>query len=139
MSPLHQHGLIPQAGAIPYRQSDQGTEFCLITSSSGGHWGFPKGIIEPGDTPQETALQEAWEEAGLHGRIVGEPLGLYHYEKWDSELEVTMYLMEVERAAANWPESGVRKRAWLLSDEALDRLDRPALRQLLATAIKKLA
>ena len=111
----------------------------MITSSSGGHWGFPKGIIEPGDTPQETALQEAWEEAGLHGRIVGEPLGSYHYEKWDSELEVMMYLMEVERAAANWPESDVRKRAWLLSDEALDRLDRPALRQLLATAIKKLA
>src|SRR5688500_6320593 len=90
MSNPPQRDTILQAGAIPFRRGECRTEFCLITSSSGGRWGFPKGIIESGDTAQGTALQEAFEEAGLHGRIIGDALGSYRYEKWGSELVVTM-------------------------------------------------
>src|SRR5262245_1798891 len=79
---------IAQACAIPYRLVEGRLEFCLITSISKGHWGFPKGIIDPGETPMETALKEAHEEAGLSGRIVGPLLGSYSYEKWDTTLHV---------------------------------------------------
>jgi 8-oxo-dGTP pyrophosphatase MutT (NUDIX family) len=36
-------------------------------------WDLPKGIAEPGETPRETAVREAWEEAGL--RLAAQPLG----------------------------------------------------------------
>ena len=73
--------VIQQASAIPYRHGAKGVEFCLITATSGPHWGFPKGIIDPGETFIETALKEAHEEAGIHGHVVGEPLGTYDYNK----------------------------------------------------------
>ena len=53
---------LEQASAIPYRLRDGQPEFCLITSISTGKWGFPKGIVDPGETPEETAIKEALPE-----------------------------------------------------------------------------
>jgi phosphohistidine phosphatase len=130
--------MIHQASAIPCRRLDGQLEFCLITSASGRRWGFPKGIIDPGMSTEETALQEAFEEAGLRGRLVGEPLGKYCYKKWNTSLEVVVYLMEVTDVGGTWPEASVRSRVWLPSDEALRRLDRERLRELLLVALGRL-
>lgn len=118
---------IQQASAIPFRRRGDVIEFCLITSINGRRWGFPKGIIEAGDSPETTALQEALEEAGLHGQIVGEPLGTYRYQKWGTDLDVVVYLMEVTQADDAWQEGDLRERVWLLADEAIARLDRDEL------------
>src|SRR5215475_13698738 len=37
----------------------------LVLLYSAGHWEFPKGIMEEGETKQETALRELQEETGL--------------------------------------------------------------------------
>jgi 8-oxo-dGTP pyrophosphatase MutT (NUDIX family) len=50
---------------------------CLVQSRSGKRWVIPKGCIERGQTALETALQEAWEEAGLMGVPKAEPVGSY--------------------------------------------------------------
>ena len=50
-------------------------EFCLITSTGKRRWSFPKGVIDPGETPPRTALKEAAEEAGLRGEICGKAAG----------------------------------------------------------------
>lgn len=131
--------LIPQAGVIPYRRSAMQVEFCLITSVGGQRWGFPKGIIEHGDTPTETALKEAHEEAGLVGTIVGEPLGEYQYQKWGTTLEVTVFLMEVSRADDEWDECEIRQRDWLPAHAAAERIDRPELSELLQAAVLRLS
>ena len=52
---------IRQAAAIPVRDG----LVCLITSSNGRRWVMPKGMMEPGKSTGEIALQEAWEEAGI--------------------------------------------------------------------------
>ena len=49
-----------QACAIPYRQRKGKLEFCLITSSK-GHWSFPKGFVELGESLRQAALKEAFE------------------------------------------------------------------------------
>jgi 8-oxo-dGTP pyrophosphatase MutT (NUDIX family) len=36
-----------------------------------GLWALPKGRIDPGETPMETALREVAEETGAHGRSLG--------------------------------------------------------------------
>ena len=87
----------------------------------------------------ETALQEAREEAGIHGRLVGEPLGAYRYRKWGTVLDVLVYLMEVTQVDDSWPESELRSRAWLSADAALGRLDREELRELLRVAVSRLS
>ena len=108
-----------QASAVPFRRAgERASEFCLITSISSGRWGFPKGLIDPGETPIEAGLKEAHEEAGLHGQILGEPLGEYQYAKWGSMLSVTAYLMEVSRADAQWLEADRRQRQWVSAESA---------------------
>lgn len=108
---------IAQASAVPFRLADETVEVCLITSIKSGKWGFPKGIIDPGETYIQTALKEAEEEAGLIGTIVGSPLGRYQYEKWATDLDVTVVLMHVQRCENDWPESKLRQRRWVDLDE----------------------
>jgi len=127
-----------QASAVPYRLRNGEPEFCLITSSSGKRWGFPKGIIDPGDTTVETALKESWEEAGIDGRIEGGPLGYYTYRKWGTALEVTGLLMPITHVHPNWPEADIRDRRFCTADEAVALIDREGVRQLLAEAVKRI-
>lgn len=129
---------ILQACAVPFRRRDGQVELCLITSISQGKWGLPKGIIEPNQTEREAALAEAWEEAGLEGRILGEPLGQYTYAKWGTTLVVTGYLMQVDEVLDDWPEAALRRRRWCRDDEVLSILDRAEQRQLVEKALSRL-
>lgn len=113
-------------------------EFCLITSIRKKRWGFPKGIVDPGETPKQTALKEAWEEAGLQGQIEGRTLGLYADRKWGQNLIVAGYLMHVAEVAETWMESGVRQRRWLPAEEVVARLARKGQVVLLENAIERL-
>ena len=136
---LDQGSPIRQASAVAYRIRDDRVEFCLITSIERGHWGFPKGIIDPGETPEETARKEAEEEAGLHGPIVGEPLGTYRYRKWGTELIVAVYLMQVARADDEWEESELRERIWCSADDARAIIRRAEVRDLVELAVERIA
>jgi len=90
-------------------------------------WGIPKGSVDSGDTHAKTALKEAWEEAGLRGRLIGDPLGTYQYEKWGTTLVVRVYLMEVLEQYDVWQESGFRERKWTsLSEAASLLIEHPA-------------
>lgn len=92
---------IRQAAALPVRNG----KICIVTSSNGKRWVIPKGLIEPGQTAGETALQESWEEAGLTGVLEPEPLGSYLYDKCCGTCHVIVYLMQVTEVAQNWPEN----------------------------------
>jgi len=39
--------------------------FLVLRHGRGGHWGFPKGRIEPGEGEQEAAFREVLEETGI--------------------------------------------------------------------------
>lgn len=129
---------LPQAAAVPYRWRGETPEFCLITSAQKAHWAFPKGMIDPGETWAETALKEAYEEAGLRGAIEGPPLGSYAYAKWGQQLEVTVGLLRVDEELEAWEEAGVRSRRWAEEAEALTLIDRAELRHLLTIAAQRL-
>ena len=107
-----------QAGAIPFRRTRGRVEFCLVTTSRGSKWGFPKGIIDPGETPHQTAHKEVREEAGLHGTILGGPVGSFQQTKWGATFAVRMFLMEVTRVDKGWDEQAVRRRRWCDEEEA---------------------
>lgn len=52
-------------GALVFRRFHGNTELLLIKHANGGHWSFPKGHVEPGETEVETALREIKEETGI--------------------------------------------------------------------------
>jgi phosphohistidine phosphatase len=129
---------IRQASAVPFRKRGGRVEFCLITTSKRKRWGFPKGIVDPGETPRETALKEALEEAGLHGRLEADPLGHYQYRKWGTVLSVACFLMEVTAADDNWPEADSRGRRWHTAEKARQMIDRDPLIELLDGAVRRI-
>lgn len=52
-------------GAIVYRKFHGNTEILLIKHINSGHWSFPKGHVEEGESEVETAKREIMEETSI--------------------------------------------------------------------------
>lgn len=57
-----------QVAAVCFRVGGGEVQFLLVRTGS-GHWTFPKGGVEPGLSHAQAAALEAFEEAGVHGRM----------------------------------------------------------------------
>ncbi len=143
-----------QSAALPYRPQSfgpgpfnpqtshpgrSGTEILLVTSRSGRRWGLPKGIVEPGMTPQASAAKEAQEEAGIAGKISEEALGSYRRKKWGGTCRVDVFPMRVTAELAKWSEAGLRRREWLPLEAAVQRVKGKQLRRILQRLPEHLA
>jgi 8-oxo-dGTP pyrophosphatase MutT (NUDIX family) len=112
-----------QVAAVCYRIRGSHLEFLLV-QTRGGRWIFPKGGVEPGHTHAESAALEAFEEAGVHGRIEKIPFTRYYRRKPDQSLEaepaVSAHLCEVSRLVR--PQESNRHPSWFSTDKAKQRL-----------------
>jgi 8-oxo-dGTP pyrophosphatase MutT (NUDIX family) len=129
---------IPQVCVIPFRRKGERIEVCLITSLNKQRWISPKGIVEPGEACEEAALNEAREEAGLHGQVVGKPLGDYEDFKWGSPLRVTVLMMEVTGCDDTWLEADQRERRWVNPELASELISKPVLRRFVHAALGRI-
>jgi 8-oxo-dGTP diphosphatase len=66
------------AGGVPFRLSDNAIEVALIRTAAEGRWQLPKGIIDPGETPEQAAIREVREEAGINCELL-EPVEVIEY------------------------------------------------------------
>ena len=124
--------IYPQSAVIPFQKYNNQIRVLLITSIKTKKWIFPKGIIEEHLTAQQSALQEASEEAGVEGEIINFSLGEYSYLKWGGICEVIVFPMHVTRVLDEWPEAGQRKRKWVSIDKAKKLLSNDELKDLLS-------
>ena len=56
-------------GALVFYLKDNKEQILLIKHSNSGHWSFPKGHVEAGETEVETAVREIKEETGVSANI----------------------------------------------------------------------
>jgi phosphohistidine phosphatase len=120
-----------QSGAIPYRLKQEEVEVLLITSRGRGRWIIPKGVIDPGMSARETACNEAYEEAGIHGQASARALGKYQYDKWGGTCTVKVFGLKVSSVLKTWPEDDVRRRQWMSVSQAVQAVKQPALKKLI--------
>jgi 8-oxo-dGTP pyrophosphatase MutT (NUDIX family) len=90
-----------QVAAICFRVRGSDIEFLLVQTRK-GRWIFPKGGAEPGLTHAQAAALEAFEEAGVHGRMEEASFTRYAQHKRGrmgrvTELSVSAHLCEVLR------------------------------------------
>lgn len=124
-----------QSGALPYSILDGRMVFLLITSRRTGRWIFPKGDIEAGMTPWDSAALEALEEAGVSGQIGTQPVGSYRSSAsvdGSSLVDVDLYPLRVETQLDVWKEMDQRLRHWVVLSEARRLLNDNALSRVAA-------
>jgi 8-oxo-dGTP pyrophosphatase MutT (NUDIX family) len=114
-----------QVAAVCYRYNKGVIEFLLV-ETRGGRWTFPKGSAEPGLTHAQAAALEAFEEAGVHGRIEEASFASYsrpapgNVRSHRSPVVVHAHLCEVTWLDA--PQEADRNPTWFTADKAKRRL-----------------
>jgi 8-oxo-dGTP pyrophosphatase MutT (NUDIX family) len=133
-----------KVAAVCFRMRAGALEFLLVRTRA-GRWTFPKGNMEPGLTSAQTAALEAFEEAGVHGRIEEISFTTYCHANRKTaahavEFKVTAHLCEV------WwldlPQEPGRNPRWFSAEKAKRRLRekrRPSYASELARVVDKAA
>jgi 8-oxo-dGTP pyrophosphatase MutT (NUDIX family) len=126
-----------QVAALPYRRrGSDGLEVMLVTSRETKRWVIPKGWPAAGLKPHAAAEREAYEEAGLVGRIGEAAIGCYAYEKrLKARRTVTcmvdVFPFEVRRQLKQWPEKAEREGRWFSPEKAAEAVAEPDLAALI--------
>jgi len=135
LAPSAKREVRTQFGALCYRLRQDRPQVLLITSRGTGRWILPKGWPIDRASPAEAAMQEAWEEAGVEGRAMGNSLGIYSYVKLDAGVRlacvVAVFPVMVRRLRDGYPEAKERRRKWYSLKKAAALVDEPELRQIL--------
>lgn len=124
-----------QFGALCYRVRGDKVQVLLVTSRNTGRWILPKGWPMHAATPQQAALTEAWEEAGVNGKARSNVLGIYTYYKVNDAGKlpcvVAVFPVKVLSLAKRYPEAHQRKRKWFSRKKASALVTEPELKQLI--------
>jgi 8-oxo-dGTP pyrophosphatase MutT (NUDIX family) len=112
-------------GALVYRVKD----------SLGGHWSFPKGHVEDGETEQQTALREVLEETGLRVSLLENFRHQVSYSpRAGVDKDVVYFLGYAEDSRTTRQEEEISEIRWVNSDKCHEYLTYQNDRQLLDSA-----
>lgn len=110
-------------GAIVYRKSHGNTEILLIKHLNSGHWSFPKGHVEAGETEYETASREVREETGIDIIIYPTFREIVSYSpKKDTFKDVVYFLAKAKNFDCTPQEDEISEVKWVEIDRALQLL-----------------
>jgi len=137
LASAEKRGVRTQFGALCYRIRKDKVQVLLVTSRGSRRWIMPKGWPIDGATPAEAALQEAWEEAGVRGKVTAGIQGIYSYQKSgggeDLPCVVAIFPVRVDTLKRKYPEAEQRERKWVSRKKAASLIDEPELRQIIAS------
>lgn len=122
-------------GIVPIAQLEGIDQFLLIQHHA-GHWGFPKGHAEPGETPLETACREFEEETGIRDYQVSDHPPLveqYQFVKKQQTVQktVTYFIAWVRSMQVVPQEQEIRGYLWLPYEAAFTQITFEHSQQLL--------
>jgi hypothetical protein len=105
----------------------------------GQRWIFSKGPAGGQRSSVDAAIKAAFDEAGISGKVLGDPLGSYKRLNDGKLYDVTVYLMEAVRSGEAWLEFRVRQSRWVRVQEAKTLLVMPELQDMLGRTLLAIA
>jgi 8-oxo-dGTP pyrophosphatase MutT (NUDIX family) len=118
------------AGGVVFRQDPSGIEVAIIRPRGTERWQLPKGLVDPGEPPEQTARREVREEAGVDSDVVA-PIETidYWYVGADRDGErvrfhktVHFFLLAFRSGDVADHDHEVAEARWIPIGEAVERL-----------------
>ena len=118
------------AGGVAFRWKDSEPEIAIVSVKPKLRWQLPKGIVDPGESPEVTAIREVKEEAGVEtDRLAlietieywyrsvnyGKPV---RYHKF-----VHFYLLQYRSGDVSEHDHEIEEARWVSFEEALEMLE----------------
>jgi 8-oxo-dGTP pyrophosphatase MutT (NUDIX family) len=120
------------AGGVVFRTLPGAAEYLLAEATDDpDQWVLPKGHVEEGEHPLETAVREVHEETGVWARII-QDLGETTYMVNGADVTVRFYLMQAMGRGLR--KDAYRQHAWLSLPQAAERASYLETRELLQAA-----
>lgn len=132
------------AGGVVVKKGPGGTEVALAarrTKKGDLAWGLPKGLVERGETPDQTALREVEEETGLKAEIVQSLGDISYWFVWGGERvrkKVAFFLMEAAGGDVSLHDHEMEDVQWFPIQKALRRASYPSERDVIRRAAEAL-
>jgi 8-oxo-dGTP pyrophosphatase MutT (NUDIX family) len=130
---------LQQYAAICYRPDVESGDYVtlLITSRGTGRWVIPKGGPIKGKPPRRVAALEAYEEAGIKGKVSKAPIGRFTTMKRMEDGRslpclVDVFALKVVSTSPTFKESGQRQVSWVPLAQAGRLVEEPELRGIFA-------
>ncbi|WCK16198.1 NUDIX hydrolase [Agrobacterium tumefaciens] len=127
-----------QYAALCFRYTGSGEEIeiLVVTSRTSARWIIPRGWPMKRKKPHEATAIEAWEEAGVRGRVRKDAVGRYTYLKMLDNGDVVpcvvdVFQIEITGEETSFKERGERLLEWVRPDEAARRVREIELKSLL--------
>ncbi|MDB4106509.1 NUDIX hydrolase [Alphaproteobacteria bacterium] len=109
-------------GVIPFDINNNRLAIMFVTSQKRGRWILPKGNLKDNETHKQGCKREAFEEAGIKGKLLKDYPITAVISKTTSEglqnVAVTYYPLLVSEQFEDWPEKATRERHWSLLQDA---------------------
>lgn len=105
-----------QVAAVCYRIRRRKLEFLLVRTRK-GRWTFPKGGVIRGLTHAQSAGLEAFEEAGVHGRIEERSFASYTLRKRGNSPEAVTHAHLCEVLRLETPQETNRRPTWFPKEQ----------------------
>lgn len=117
------------AGGVAFRWQGSEPEIAIVLMKPKLRWQLPKGIVDPGESPEETALREVREEAGIETELLhlietieywyrstkyGKPIRFHKF--------VHFYLLEYKGGDVSDHDHEVEEARWVRLEEAIKML-----------------
>lgn len=118
------------AGGVAFRWKDSEPEIAIVCVKPKQRWQLPKGIVDPGESPEATAVREVREEAGVEtNRLALIETIEYWYRgvRYEKPVRyhkfVHFYLLEYRAGDVSNHDHEVEEARWVSPDEALEMLE----------------
>ncbi len=117
------------AGGVAFRRVDSKVEIAIVSVKPSLRWQLPKGIVDPGETFELTALREVREEAGIEtelNQLIETVQYWYQRVQYGKHIRyhkyVHFYLLSYKSGDVKDHDHEIAESRWVSFDEALEML-----------------